>query len=120
SRLLAGANPEDRQGLHRPLVDPAGGQLAFPGDAHLDARRIGQVDNVIHHAVGLAPGGLPAGALVVVALFGADDAAVALGEPGEAGVAVALAETLVGLAAAVAAVDDPQVTNAQALADVAV
>ncbi|OMP13580.1 hypothetical protein COLO4_01374 [Corchorus olitorius] len=115
--LLARGDPQDRQRLVGALVDPAGGQLGGAGDAHLEARGVGQVDDVGHHAMGFAPLRLATGAMLVVALFGADDAAVALGQGGEAGIAVALAEALAGLAAAVGAVDGAQVFQAQATAD---
>ncbi|MCY1530579.1 hypothetical protein D9M68_657710 [compost metagenome] len=115
--LLAGGHAHDRQRLAGALVDPAGRHLAGAGDAHLDARGIGQVDHVIGHAEALAPLRLAAGALLEVALFRADDAAVALRQLGEAGVAVALAEALLRLAPAVGAMDGAEEFEAQLPAD---
>ena len=52
------------------LVHPAGGHLAAAGDADLQARGVGQVDEVVDHAVLLAPLGLATGAGGVVAFSG--------------------------------------------------
>src|SRR5690606_7614506 len=60
-------------------------------------------------AVLLAPGGLAAGAGVVVAALRADDAAVALRQALEARIAIALAETFTGFASAMGAGDGAHV-----------
>ncbi len=115
--LLAGGHAQDRQRLARALVDPAGGNLAGAGDADLHPGGVGQVHHVIGHAEPLAPLRFAAGALLVVALLRADDATVALRQPGEAGIAIALAETLLRLAAAMGAEDAAEVLQAQRPAD---
>src|SRR5690606_8922904 len=91
----------DRQCLARALIDPAGRNLTGTGNAHLEAGGVGQVDNVIGHAELLAPGRLAAGALLVMAALGADDAEVALRQLLHAGETEALAVTVVGKAVAV-------------------
>ena len=99
------------------LVDPAGGDLGGAGDADFDAGGVGKIDVVGLEAVGLAPFGFAAGALVEVTLFGFDDAQVALRQFAEAGVAVALAEAFAGFAAAVDAVDRAAVAQVELCAD---
>ena len=69
------------------------------------------------HAELLAPRRLAAGTGGVVALFRADDALVALRQFRHAGIAVALAVTLLRALAAVAAVDRAQIVEADALAE---
>ncbi|MNI33533.1 hypothetical protein D3C73_874900 [compost metagenome] len=115
--LLASRYAHDRQGLARTLVEPAGRQLGGAGNPDFDPRRIGQVHHVIGHAELLAPLRLPAGAGLEVAAFRAHDAHVALGQFGHARVAVTLAETGLGLASAMGAVDRPQVLQAHRGAD---
>src|SRR5690606_37826444 len=87
------------------LIDPAGRNLTGPGNAHLEAGGVGQVDNVIGHAELLAPGRLAAGALLVMTALGADDAEVALRQLFHAGETEALAVTLFGKPVAVLAPD---------------
>ncbi|MNN32987.1 hypothetical protein D3C81_1467240 [compost metagenome] len=116
-RLLAGGNPHDRQRLAGTLVEPARWQLGRAGNADLDARGVGQVHHMIGHAELLAPRGFAAGALIVVAFFRGHDAHVALRKLGHARVAVTLAETGLGLAPAVAAMDGTEVFQAHGLAD---
>src|SRR5690554_5957217 len=94
ARLLAGLYLEDRQRLHRPLVEPAGGHLGAPGDADLEAGGVGQVDDMGLEAVALGPLRLATGAGEEVAGLRLHDAGVALSELPEAGVAVALGEAL--------------------------
>src|SRR5690606_7618333 len=43
--LEAAAHAHDGQGLHRTLVDPAGGDLGGAGDADLHAGGVGQIDD---------------------------------------------------------------------------
>ena len=105
TRLQAIAYPKNRQRLHRALIDPAGRYLRATGDTHLHFRGIRQVDNVVNHAVGFAPLGLAAGALKIVALFRADNTAVALGQALKTGVAIALIKAFAGFAVAVNTVD---------------
>ncbi|MCY1404188.1 hypothetical protein D9M71_193900 [compost metagenome] len=116
-RLLPRGDAHDRQGLAGPLVKPTGRQLRGPGDADLDARRIGQVHHMVGHAKLLAPPRFTAGAGVVVAFFRGHDADIALGQLGHARVAVTLAEAGLGLAPTVDAMNRPQVLQAQGLAD---
>ncbi|MCY1180659.1 hypothetical protein D9M73_211170 [compost metagenome] len=72
---------------------------------------------MVGHAKLLAPRRFAAGAGVVVAFFRGHDAHVALGQLGHARVAVTLAETGLGLASAMGAVDRPQVFQAHPGAD---
>ncbi|MNG10485.1 hypothetical protein D3C84_939560 [compost metagenome] len=72
---------------------------------------------MVGHAELLAPLGFPASASVKVAALRAHDAHVALGQLGHARVAVALAETGLGLASAMDAVDRAQVFQAHRGAD---
>ncbi len=115
--LLPGGDAHDRQGLAGTLIEPACGQLGRAGDTDLDAGRVGEIDHVVGHAELRAPVRIAAGAELVVAFFRADNAGVALGQLLEAGIAVTLAETLVGLAPAVRAVDRAQILELQPLAD---
>ncbi|MNQ63676.1 hypothetical protein D3C85_780680 [compost metagenome] len=71
---------------------------------------------MLGHAELLAPTRLAAGAGVVVAALRAHDADIALRQLLHAGVAVTLAETGLGPAPAVAAMDGAQVLEAQGLA----
>ena len=105
ARLHAAADADDRQRLGRPLVDPAGRHLHGARDSDLEAGGIGEIDDMVAHADALAPVGFAAGALVEMAFFRMDDAGIALRELAEAGVAIALVETLGGLAAAMNAED---------------
>ncbi len=109
--------PDDGEGSAGALVDPAGGDLAGTGDADFDARSVGKIDVVGLEAVGLAPFGFAAGALVEVALFRFDDAQVALCQSAKTGVAIALVEAFAGFAAAVDAVDRAAVAQVDLCAD---
>src|SRR5690554_6582403 len=60
---------------------------------------------MLYHAVGFAPFRLPAGAQVKMALFRAHDAAVTSCQLAEAGVTIALVETLLGGAIAMDTAD---------------
>ena len=64
---------------------------------------------MVGHAEVHAPLRIAAGAEVVVAFFRAHDADIALRQFLEAGVAITLAETLVGLASTMAAVNGTQI-----------
>lgn len=72
---------------------------------------------MVGHAECFAPAGITASAGVVMATFGAHDAQVTLGQLGHARVAVTLAETGFGLAAAMAAMNGTQVFQAHVGAD---
>ena len=80
-------------------------------------RRIGQIDDVVAHAVAVAPVGFAAGALVEMAPLRMNDAGVALRQLAEARVTIALVETLVGLAATMDTKNAPGVFELHGLAE---
>ena len=97
SRLIPAGDAEHGQGLHSPLVQPTDRQLAGSGNPHFHASGVRQIDVVGLHAVRQSPRGFATGALRIVAEFWLNDTEVTAGQPLEAGVAIAVLETALGL-----------------------
>src|SRR5690606_3193813 len=100
-------HPRDGQGLHGPLVHPAGFHLMGARDADLDPGGIRQIDDMVDHTMGPPPFRLTASAEMVVAGFRLEDAQVALGQGLHAAVAIALGKAGLGGLAAMDAENAP-------------
>jgi len=87
------------------LIKPAGREIGFPGDTHLQARGVCQVNFVVLHAEILGEAGISAGSLAVVAALWADNADIAFSQLLKAGITIALVKTFVGFSATVLAAD---------------
>src|SRR5690606_40089115 len=92
---------------------PARRYLTGTGDADLHPTGVGQVDDMVGHAELLAPARFATGTGLEVAALRAHHADVALRQFLHAGVAVALAETGLGLASAVRAMNGAEVLQTQ-------
>tara|TARA_B100001964_G_scaffold245202_1_gene330676 strand:+ start:2139 stop:2573 length:435 start_codon:yes stop_codon:yes gene_type:complete len=105
TRLQACFYCQDWKGLRCTLVNPTGGEVFLTGDADLDTRGVGKIDQVLAHTEALGEFLITAGPGLKVTPFGADKTEVTLRQFLEAGVAIPLAETLFGDALTVNAGD---------------
>ena len=102
------------------LVNPARSQLGTTGNADLQSGRIGQINIVRLHAVGIGPLDIPTGSLVIVAGLGPHDTQVTFSQIFKAGITIALGKTPVGFSATGNTEDIAGKRHAKRLADMTV